>query len=300
MTPLNAVQPLPAGSVPVPWPLPPRRNAGRRSAAARRASRIEREQRRVHAEWQASGKRERVRQMGERLIATVERLRSVEAGVILAEGGILAELVRGGRFESLGFVRQSDFAREALKLHPRTLRRRVALHRVLEAVPELAEPFLEGRTGVSQVLALRDVVTPQNLKIWVNVAERLSVRELQSLVRRVKERQEGGETASGADAEAGAADPDDALEEPPRHRISFLSPQSAAFAIEHGLETAKRVLGHEAPRDECLEAVLSEAESTLALPPVADTEPGRNDLARFVFAHSTSDEETTLLLEGMR
>jgi len=261
------------------WPLSPRRLAGRPGAAARRAARIKRDQQRVEAGWSTRSKRERVRQTGERLVAAVVRLRAVEARMTLAEAGILTELLHLNQYESLGFVRQSDFAREALKLHPRTLRRRVALHRVLEAVPALEQPFLAGQVGVSQVLALRDVVTVENVTIWVNVAERLSVRDLQSLARRAKEKREAvdaGETdaenvvpgdAEGKAIEAGEAAETDPLEEPHRQRISFLAPQSAAFAIEHGLETAKRALGHEAPRDECLEAVLSEAESSLALPP---------------------------------
>lgn len=289
MSPLDtpALQPLPEGTPQAPI----RRSTGPSSppivdlAAARYhrsmaakvawAERKDRERRRVEIEWSARSKRERVRRTGERLVAAVESLRAVEARMTLAEGGILTELVYLDQYESLGFVRQSDFSREALKLHPRTLRRRVALHRVLEAVPALVDPFLEGRVGVSQVLALRDVVTAENATIWVNVSERLSVRELQSLTKRVKEKRErevAGEAAAETGASEADSDPDtDSLEEPHRQRISFLAPQSAAFAIEHGLETAKRALGYEAPRDECLEAVLSEAESSMALPPVDGT-----------------------------
>ena len=181
MSPLDtpALQPLPGGNPQAPV----RRSTGPSSppivdlAAARYhrsmaakvawAERKDRERRRVEIEWSARSKRERVRRTGERLVAAVDSLRAVEARMTLAEGGILTELVYLDQYESLGFVRQSDFAREALKLHPRTLRRRVALHRVLKAVPTLVAPFLEGRVGVSQVLALRDVVTAENVTIWV-------------------------------------------------------------------------------------------------------------------------------------
>ncbi len=305
MTSTATVPPLPAGDVPLrsvdrPWSAVEiacaARQYGRRMAARFAwADRKDRERRRVELEHQARSKREQIRRIGTRLVASLQSLRAVEARATLAECEILAELVRLNRFESLGFVRQSDFAREALKLHPRTLRRRVALHQVLLSVPELETPFLEGRVGVSQVLAVRNVVTPENARIWVKMAERLSVRQLQSLARRAKEKRErdeaegiAGGTENGvpdeAPAETGvtetaeADDPDantdpdsDPLEEPHRQCISFLTPQSAGFAIEHGLETAKRALGYEAPRDECLEAILAEAESTLALPALDGT-----------------------------
>jgi len=58
------------------------------------------------------------------------------------------------------------------------------------------------------------------------------------------------------------APPDDLAVEEDRHRISFLAPAVPALAIEHGLEVAQRVLGWEAPRDECLGALLSEAASS--------------------------------------
>jgi hypothetical protein len=238
--------------------------------------------------------------VGRRLVEAARAVRVAEASLSLAEGEILTALKLYNSFQGLGHVRFSDFARECLKIHPRTARRRVALHEFLREVPSLKNLFLSGQLGVSQILALKGVVNAENAAIWANAAERLSVRELRSLVKRAKERAEQrkleGEDPSrvegqvenvirspdgdlsgmenivrSPDGDLSGEGPelsqDDDLDDPERRRISFLSPQSAGFAIEHGLETAKRVLGWEAPRDECLAAVLSEAESSLQLPP---------------------------------
>jgi hypothetical protein len=197
-----------------------------------------------------------------RLIRALRAVHRAQAGLTLAQGDVLSRL-KNGRFQELGYVRFSDFVHEVLHLHPRTARRRMAVHRLVTQFPALRDPFLSGSLGTSQVLALRTVLLPENVVLWAGLAQRLPLEQLKEQVRRARQ----AENAGTIDGDA-AAD----LDEVPRRRIRFLAPQSSGFAIEHGLETAQRVLGWDAPRDDCLAAVLAEGASSLDLPsrPPAD------------------------------
>lgn len=200
-------------------------------------------------------RRRLLRPVAVRLIRALRDVRRAQAGLILAEGDVLSRLKNGRRFQDLGHVRFSDCVHEVLHLHPRTARRRITVHRLLAEFPALREPFLSGSIGASQVLALRPVLLPENAVLWAGLAQRLSLEQLKDQVRRAH------------DARAPNTDRDDtASDDAPRRRIRFLAPQSPGLAIEHGLETAQRVLGWEAPRDDCLAAILAEGASSLDLP----------------------------------
>ncbi len=136
-----------------------------------------------------------------------------------------------------------------------TARRRVAVQDILDRVPAARPAYLEGRVDASKLLALRPVLNPENAPVWLALGTKLTVRRL------------AARTAETGSAPATA--PDD-LDEPNRGRIAFPAPQAVGFAFEHALETAQRVLGWDAPRDECLEAMLMESDSSLpwlAAPP---------------------------------
>ncbi len=214
-----------------------------------------------------------------------------------AQAAILHDLRSGRRFEELGHVRFGDFCLEALQIEPRTGRRRVALHAALSAAPELEPAYLAGRLDAGKILALRTVVPGPHAAPWIAMAGDLPVRELVAELRRAgggrppgdgfaspdprpgepvipadasaSPDPEGepcpaapGPGAGGAGPSAYDLSPEDVVE-PPRKPVTFLAPETVALAFEHAIETARRVLGWDAPRDACLDALLSEAVSSL-------------------------------------
>ena len=203
---------------------------------------------RLQREEDRARTRVKCRQLAWRLLHAVREAQAVSRRLEVAQGAALGGLRSGDRYRDLGHVRFADFCREALQLHPRTARRRVAVQDILDRVPAARPAYLDGRVDASKLLALRPVLTSENAPVWLALATQLSVRRLAARV---------AETGSTP-----ATVPDD-LDEPTRGRIAFAAPQVVGFAFEHALETAQRVLGWDAPRDACLDAMLMESESSL-------------------------------------
>jgi len=233
----------------------------RERSAARRRQR-ERDRRRACRREET---RVKCRGLTWRLLHAAREARTALRRLELAQGEALHGLRSEDRYRDLGHVRFADFCREALQLHPRTARRRIAVHDILREVPEAGFALRDGRVDASKLLALRPVLNPGNAPLWLGVAANVSVRSLAERVGEARA-EAAGSPAPGAAEDAGPRD----LEEPGRVRVAFPAPQSVGFAFEHAMETARCVLGWDAPRDECLDAMLSEAESShpwLAAPP---------------------------------
>ncbi len=195
-----------------------------------------------------------------------------------AHCSVLRTLREGGVYRDLGHVRFGDFCREALGLRSRTAQRRIALDRIFSISPEAEARFLDGDLDASRLLALRPVLTPGTASAWLAVARGLPVRELERWVREAcrHARESGAEEAfpAAGDGDGGdAASPEDDgtspegdgddPHNPAPEPVVFRAPLAVGLGFEHALETAQRVLGWEAPRDECLDAVLTEAEAAL-------------------------------------
>ncbi len=169
--------------------------------------------------------------------------RRAEARIGREEAADLAWLVEGGRVESLAYLSIVDFARERLQMSERTARERVALHRALRAAPEAEHAYLEGRLTGCQVLAIAPMLArgdPGDRLIWIARAETLTVRDLKQLIREVK------------DAQADPRDPEDF------RSFRFTAPVGAAIAFDRMIDFTRKVIGYDAPRFECIDAILAE------------------------------------------
>lgn len=198
------------------------------------------------------------------VLEMLHRLKNLRPELRRAQAAIVARLHASRRYQDLGFVRFSDVCVEALGIDGRTGRRRVALHELLDRIPALEQEFLAGRIGASHALELLPVVDADNARMWVGMAQELSVAALRRRVREVRAAQaareaDGEANGVGDPALGGPSDPD----ETERECLTFLAPQIAALSIEHGLDAARSTLGWEAPRGDSFEAVLAEADAAL-------------------------------------
>jgi hypothetical protein len=209
--------------------------------------------------------------LGGYLVLGLRALQRARALRIRSEAAGLARLHARTAHRQLGFARFGDFAREVLQTPPRTARRRVLLDTALRQSPALSAAFEAGELTPCLALELRPVLGSPAERFWLELARSLSVRELRRRIREavlaapgmgVSEDTAGGvpEAASEAAPEAASEDEydsEDALTA--GRRVIFSAPLSAAIAWDQGIETARRVLGRDAPAGDCVEAILAEA-----------------------------------------
>lgn len=179
------------------------------------------------------------------MLTTLRALRQAEARLVVLSAEGLAQLRHGREYLQLGHARFEDLCREELGLHPRTAQRRVALARLFDRWPDMQGAFLAGRLSACQALAVAPLLTRESAPSWAAVAGRMSVREIQQQVR------------NRAPGEAAPAI------EPPGDEefrtISFTAPVVARLAFDEAIERTRMVLGWEAPRHTCVEALLIES-----------------------------------------
>lgn len=178
-----------------------------------------------------------------------------EAPLIRTQAALLSWLNYDPRLRLCGFTSVSDLASEVLGLRPRTVRERMSLHRVCTRVPAIERALLDGHVSSCQILAIEPVLTTENAGAWMDLAKQCSVRELRWWVRRTRK-------------EDGVAHVDGRM-------VDFEAPVSFQPAFDQMMELARCVLGRDAPRHECMGAVLAEAgfagrvQEEHALPPPA-------------------------------
>jgi HNH endonuclease len=181
--------------------------------------------------------------LAERTLGLVRSLWRGRSALVLAEAAHLEFLLRAEGHRKYGFGSFSDFAREMLQMSGRSVKRRVALRRIMMASSAAAAALEDGRLSPCQALALRPVLGSEAVGRWIDLASTCTVRELRRLV-----------AAAGGGGEV--EDEDDALWQ----RVTFAAPVPAAIAWDQGVECARRVLGSsEAPVYSCVEAMLAEA-----------------------------------------
>jgi HNH endonuclease len=196
-------------------------------------------------------------------LATLRRLESARHGIQLVEGAHLEFLLASGSYRRFGFASFGDFVREVLHKSPRSAQRQIALRRLAVGFPLLGEALSTGRLTPCQALALQPLAGKEDLDPWILLAASCAVSDLQQAVFE-RTHHESGEDESG-------------------RWIRFAAPRSTALSWDHGIETARRMLGWHAPKFHCLDAILSEASSVW-------TEGGGNDTAR-VFSNGTLRDE---------
>lgn len=183
----------------------------------------------------------------EALLGAFHRIRLAEARVTRVEAREIHDLRRTRAHAALGFSSFADLAREMLQMSPRNAHQRATLHETLAAWPAIEEAFLAGSMTACQALAIRPALAPETVPFWIGLSRQLTVEQLR---RRVQEMLAG----AGVSVADSMIDPD-----PPGDVISFDAPHAVVVAWEDAMEMARRVLGRQAPRYECVEALLSEA-----------------------------------------
>lgn len=200
--------------------------------------------------------------LGGHLVLGLRTLLRARALRIRSEAAGLARLHAKKAHRQLGFARFGDFAREFLQTASRTARRRVLLDAAFRRSPALTVAFEAGELTPCQALELRPVLGSPAERFWLELARSLSVRELrrrigEALAEPVGTPCEGASYTVSGVASEDASDSEDALIAP--RKVTFSAPLSAAVAWDQGIETARRVLGRDAPIEECVQAILSEA-----------------------------------------
>jgi len=192
---------------------------------------------------------------------------------VAAEARYLTRALEARVHRASGFSSFGDFVREVLQLAPRTARRRVRLHRALEATTALRDAFEAGELSPCQILILAPVVNDTNAPFWIELAANLTVR---GLTQRVREAEQGPD-----DAEPDGTGTEDAGPEETAAgvQVTFAAPLSAAVTWDLGIEAARQVLGWDAPVPEAVAAILAEAEGDLATVPVRSCPAGRGEPA---------------------
>jgi hypothetical protein len=272
----------------------------------------------------------------ELLVAFGEHRRG-EARIRRSESRCLAYLRERNAHRERGFASFGDFAREILEIAPRTVQARIALHRALAAFPELETAFLESDVTVCQIAVLRPVLRETNISAWVAAAKGCPVRELQRRVAQAvrghpgdpqdrrdrRGRGDGGVGgAQGDRAEAGlplipeidlplipranfpgipdSAPPGIAEADPPGRTVRISVPEPVRLAWERALDLSRRVLGWDAPRHLCFEAMLAEVppETAPATPEIGVFDPQRLEETRDWHRHQLAEIRSKLYGPG--
>ena len=161
------------------------------------------------------------------------------AGVIeLAVGVALDRLFRGDRLAQLSFARESDYARERMGVPPSTMFQWLRLARELKHRPLLRAAVSSGRLSTRKALAVLPLAVGDYEAAWTEAAMRITLREIRSAVK-----------------SAGKEDPEERFE-----CESLVLPMTAEqqARLDAALALAKRQIGPEARRWQCVEAMCQE------------------------------------------
>lgn len=234
-----------------------------------------------------------------RFLMAIDRVRLAEARVARAEASLLAEARRRSWHEALGYARFGDFAREVLGMAPRSAWDLVALDRLLTGSDLLEGVYLAGELSACQVLALGPLLREggdgsacgdhgisvdsastcldsEQLSEWIELARRLTVRELVARVRAARNALVSAAAAVGLKAVVGAS-PDDAELDDLTDCVRFEAPPIVRAVLDETFELASRMLGRRAARWECLEAALIEAAPECAGAGLVEAAPERGE-----------------------
>ena len=190
----------------------------------------------------------------ERILASLARGReAIELGI--GEGLCLLE--DRDLLMDLGYSRMADYAREELGLPEGTAREKATLARELRTRPVLREAVRSGQVAPRRAREILAVAYGEAERAWVSLARTLTVRELNSAVKRARadlaeeSRTWAGPPASQREGPEAAGEERWALvslEVPPEYRV----------VVDEAMRLAGEVLGGAAPPWQRLEAIAQE------------------------------------------
>ena len=167
----------------------------------------------------------------------------------------LSRLHSSQAHRKVGFTSFGDFSREVLGIAFGTVKDRLKLHEVLVTNDRIAASFLRGDLSESKAIALLPVVrlglSDEAAAGWIDAAREMGVRQLRAAVREALRRLDRPDPSEEQDAG----------EEVEGRTVSFRGPVPVVRMFDSAIETARKVLGRNAPRYECVEAMLAETSS---------------------------------------
>ncbi len=232
--------------------------------------------------------------LAEETLALAIATRATEAQLLRAQASLLAWLAEGNRVEQCGFASLSSLALEVVGIRPRTVRERLALHRIFLRHPAMERAFLAGKMTACQALAVAPFLAEWETAMAEAAASAAAAGAAASdtdttgatspapegtrphphpnpnpnfdwasaashlSVRelRFQARQVLKEKSERDQARHREEHPD----EPEGRTISFTAPAGFQVVFEQMMELARKVLGRDAPIYECFEAMLLETD----------------------------------------
>ena len=156
----------------------------------------------------------------------------------LATGIALDRLFRGDLLAQLGPAREADYARERLGVPPSTMFQWLRLARELKHRPLLRAAVSAGRVSTRKALAVLPLAVGDFEAAWTEAAMRITLREIESAVKA-----------------AGKEDPEERFE---CESIVLPMTEGQQARLDAALALAKRQIGPEARRWQCVEAICQE------------------------------------------
>ena len=168
----------------------------------------------------------------------------------------MSRLHEAQAYRKVGFTSFGDFSREILGIAFGTVKDRLRLHEVLVTNDRIAASFFQGDLSESKAIALLPVVrlglSDEAVAGWIATAREMGVRQLRVAVR---------EALRTLNEPEDTVEDQDAGEDVEGRTVSFHGPVPVVRMFDSAIETARKVLGRNAPRYECVEAMLAETSS---------------------------------------
>ena len=192
----------------------------------------------------------------------------VELACLAADGGplrrqlarIAGRLVVTQAWDRLGFARLGDYGRERVGLSARELQELAHVDSALATLPLLDEALVSGQLSWTKVRLLCRVASVCDERVWLELAESVSTRELARRVRAIESSARDGAAARG---EFDASAKHDELE----RRETLRVPCADRIHVKWGdvRRLVRRVSGEWLPFAVCAEYVAAEVISALPL-----------------------------------
>jgi hypothetical protein len=225
------------------------------------------------------------RALAARLLAgQILRLGRANAIVERRLGQGLLRLNSGSRYRLLGYVRLGDYLTERLGMSLRRCQVLLRTERALGDLPALAREFDAGGLEVSKLRVIAGVATPGTQERWLDLARRLTVRQLEEKARAARKAVAAPAVVEApapavvpVDPTAPASSPSSPAlsgDEEPGVLISIACPGRVVAVWHWALDLVRRVAGRQEPAWRCAEYLAAEFLSGVPESPPAGAAEG--------------------------
>ena len=215
----------------------------------------------------------------------LRRVGSREAALRLRLGRLAASLQRTRAYHRLGFSRIGDYAVERLGISGRRLQLSATVRRKLDSFPLLESAYLGGFLNWTKLVLVLRAATPESSARWLDLATRLTARELRSTVDKWVRAAESKNDPAGLGIETAGVcaraecpssrgerledpdDDDDEIDGEPRANLRVRCPARVRALWRDAAEFAARSTGGPLSTWQVLELVVAEAASIVDFEP---------------------------------